>query len=169
MKKYKIVKSSYGFYEVDPKPSEKELTEFYKNKYFQSEGVYKKRYNKLEIDYTNNSIERKVSLYESLNKHATKNDKFLDIGYGEGWTLNYFFNILPVSIASILGRCTAICLQLFPSLSLIHNEPEVVPKYTPVSIMQSVFKLLRNTVNQAFLMGSPMSCLNHEFPPSLEQ
>ena len=35
MEKYKKIKNKYGYFEVSPKPSEEELTEFYENQYFQ--------------------------------------------------------------------------------------------------------------------------------------
>ncbi|OFX21059.1 MAG: hypothetical protein A2033_10565 [Bacteroidetes bacterium GWA2_31_9] len=87
-----VEKNKYGFYEVINKPSEKELNEYYSKKYYQNNaGSYEKQYTKEEIEYFNNKIEEKYFVINKLLKLLSNSTfSILDIGCGEGWTLNYF-------------------------------------------------------------------------------
>lgn len=84
--------NDFGFYEVINKPSEKELNEYYSKKYYQNNaGSYEKQYTKEEIEYFKNKIEEKYFVINKLLKPLHNNTfSILDIGCGEGWTLNYF-------------------------------------------------------------------------------
>jgi len=88
--------NSYGYYEIVNKPLEKELENYYAQKYYQqSKGTYKKKYAKQEVELITNKLKRKEFI---LNNHLTlpnKNKKiqFLDVGCGEGWALNFFSNL----------------------------------------------------------------------------
>lgn len=92
----KIVElNKYNFYEVINKPSEQELNEYYSNKYYQNNaGSYDKQYTNEEIQYFNNKIAEKYFIINKLLKIESNNiPTILDIGCGEGWTLNFFKNL----------------------------------------------------------------------------
>jgi 2-polyprenyl-3-methyl-5-hydroxy-6-metoxy-1,4-benzoquinol methylase len=90
MKKLEIKKNSFGYFEVSNKPSESELADYYRTKYYQSGAAsYELSYTEGEIEYFLNKIEEKVYVASRLTTldHASS---VLDIGCGEGWVLNYF-------------------------------------------------------------------------------
>jgi hypothetical protein len=54
-----IVRNEYGFFEIKNKPSQKELQEYYANKYYQEgQGSYELSYDKVEIKYLLDKIEK---------------------------------------------------------------------------------------------------------------
>jgi len=89
--KYSRKKHELGFYQADPTPSQEELKSFYENEYFQSgyKGGYKKKYSKDEIDHIENKA--KISEYIWGKFGDKKVGTLLDIGAGEGFFSNYFF------------------------------------------------------------------------------
>lgn len=91
MKRIKIRKNKWGFYQYDPLPSEKELQEFYEKKYYQEgRGSYEIAYSEEEIAY----FKLKASLiYRGTVKlsHVTEGKTLLDVGCGEGWVMDKFF------------------------------------------------------------------------------
>jgi 2-polyprenyl-3-methyl-5-hydroxy-6-metoxy-1,4-benzoquinol methylase len=95
MEKMTIVQNSnFGFYEVQPKPSEEELNDYYANKYYQKEestkvNKYKKSYSQEEIRYIRNKIQQKYQIIKS-EIGDTQPLKMLDIGCGEGHALKFF-------------------------------------------------------------------------------
>jgi 2-polyprenyl-3-methyl-5-hydroxy-6-metoxy-1,4-benzoquinol methylase len=91
MKQKKVIKNRWGFYQYDPLPSEKELQEYYEKKYYQEgRGSYEITYSDEEITY----FKLKASLiYRETVKlsHATAGKTLLDVGCGEGWVMDKFF------------------------------------------------------------------------------
>ena len=89
MKVPEIIEHAFGFFHVNNKPSQEELREYYEKKYYQEEnGNYRLQYDKKEIDYINAKISQKFAIIkERINKDS---GDFLDIGCGEGFTLNFF-------------------------------------------------------------------------------
>tara|TARA_B100001250_G_scaffold414603_1_gene454452 strand:+ start:13548 stop:14423 length:876 start_codon:yes stop_codon:yes gene_type:complete len=88
----RLKKNKLGFYELVDKPSNQVLSNYYKNKYYQQKkGLYDYQYKDSEINY---KILRLNIQFEIISNIISKNDKksLLDIGCGEGFTLNYFFN-----------------------------------------------------------------------------
>jgi 2-polyprenyl-3-methyl-5-hydroxy-6-metoxy-1,4-benzoquinol methylase len=74
-----------GYYEVSPKPTTKELKEYYQNNY-----VEKKLQNG-EVTYTEDEIFHKsLGCKEAYTILSKKSGSMLDIGCGEGFYLNYF-------------------------------------------------------------------------------
>jgi len=94
MKKFELVKNKYGYYEVDKKPGIEELSDYYKEKYYQNgEGAYnaEEKYSDDEIKFFLNKIEQKFQAAVNVCPELLGDGKsFLDIGAGEGWALNYF-------------------------------------------------------------------------------
>jgi len=87
-----VVLTKYGYYQLKDKPSKESLSEYYREKYYQtSKGKYKKSYTPSELKFIENKLERK---FEILNDHINNTEQcgFLDIGCGEGWALNFFYN-----------------------------------------------------------------------------
>lgn len=93
---YRIIKNNtYGFFEVENKPTESELNDYYAKKYYQTntgkKNQYQSKYTQQDIDFINNKIENK---YELLRQHLGYKtiSSFVDIGCGEGFALNFFSN-----------------------------------------------------------------------------
>ena len=90
-KQIKIIKNKWGFYQCDPLPSAKELQEFYEKKYYQEGcGSYEIAYSEEEIAY----FKLKASLIyrETANlSHVSEGKTLLDVGCGEGWVMDKFF------------------------------------------------------------------------------
>lgn len=85
-----VKKTKYGYYELKNKPSPEELSEYYAEKYFQeSKGAFQKAYSDAEIRFIKNKIARKSIIIQD-NISTNHQEKFLDIGCGEGWALAYF-------------------------------------------------------------------------------
>ncbi len=81
----------YGYYEVDPKPTVNELRIYYEKKYYQNEkGAYAKQYTEQELLYFHNKIIQNDYVIKKIQK-STNNRRLLDIGCGEGFTLNYYY------------------------------------------------------------------------------
>lgn len=85
-----VRKNKYGYYSVVNTPSEKELEEYYANKYYQNaNGCYEVEYDDDEILYFKNKIAERVFVIEQ-HLSISNSRNFLDIGCGEGWALAYF-------------------------------------------------------------------------------
>src|SRR3990167_6911139 len=88
-KNLKIIKNKFGYCEVEKKPSQAELGEFYSKKYYQeSMGAYQNEYSADEIRYFDNKNQEKHFVIQKYLASTAKS--FLDVGCGEGWTLKYF-------------------------------------------------------------------------------
>lgn len=84
----------FGYYEVQPKPSEEELNDYYAQKYYQREekakrNKYQKSYSEEEQTYINNKIRQKYQLVKE-EKRGVEKGSMLDIGCGEGHALQFF-------------------------------------------------------------------------------
>ena len=88
-KKYSLVKHHLGFYEVNPKPTNIELSEHYAKKYYQQlSGSYAHTYSEDELRYFKVSCE--LALKTILRFSNVKNKKLLDLGCGEGFFSDFF-------------------------------------------------------------------------------
>jgi 2-polyprenyl-3-methyl-5-hydroxy-6-metoxy-1,4-benzoquinol methylase len=87
-----ISKNKFGYYSVSDLPSSEFLSNYYKNKYYQNEsGSYSINYSDDELKYFYNKIELKFKIIESVMS-INKSISILDVGCGEGFALNYFYN-----------------------------------------------------------------------------
>lgn len=87
----RLIKTKYGFYQYRPLPSEDELEKYYAQKYYQQGlGSYEVSYTDEEIKYF--KLKAKLIYLKSSHIINLKKPKsFIDIGCGEGWALNEFF------------------------------------------------------------------------------
>lgn len=87
---YIIEKVDLGYWTVRNKPSEEELSEYYADKYFQD---VKKKDDRArtqeEIDYLFNKI-KEIEFVSNAHQSNDAKKSMLDVGCGEGWSLNYF-------------------------------------------------------------------------------
>jgi len=90
-KQPRLIKSKWGFYQYEPKPSEIELEEYYAKKYYQKGcGSYEVFYSKEELEW--NKLKAWLIYREVEKLISKKNGNLIDIGCGEGWLLNEFYN-----------------------------------------------------------------------------
>lgn len=93
---YKVVKNELGYFEVENKPDEKVLAEYYAEKYYASSeeakyNKYQRLYSSEELLFKENRAARKKEIILNLRPSwELKGKRVLDIGCGEGWNLNYF-------------------------------------------------------------------------------
>lgn len=90
LKEPRLIKTKWGFYQYDPKPSDDELYNYYANKYYQEgRGSYSISYADEEISYFKlkaGLIYRKTSQLAEIGNDAS----LIDIGCGEGWVMGEF-------------------------------------------------------------------------------
>lgn len=90
-KQLRLIKTKWGFYQYEPKPSETELEKYYAKKYYQEgHGSYEVSYSREELEW--NKL-RAWLIYREVEKLISKkNGDLIDIGCGEGWLSNEFYN-----------------------------------------------------------------------------
>lgn len=104
----RVRKNRFGSFELKVKPSPKELLQYYQDKYYeQSKGTYQRSYSKDEILFFKNKLHEKYLILEEIfgpergqrkeltgrrpkNRESGAPRRFLDIGCGEGWALDFF-------------------------------------------------------------------------------
>lgn len=87
--KKELIKSNYGYFSIKKLPSQKELEEYYAQKYYQSESTqYSHTYENEELIYFHNIAQVAHYIHKTL---YDGNDKtLLDVGSGEGFFQNIF-------------------------------------------------------------------------------
>jgi 2-polyprenyl-3-methyl-5-hydroxy-6-metoxy-1,4-benzoquinol methylase len=84
-----LKQNEYGFFQVYPTPSQKELEEYYTKKYYQAPTVatYSKHYNEEELRLTQIAAEVADSVLKSTSLNTNSN--LFDIGCGEGFFMSF--------------------------------------------------------------------------------
>ena len=87
--RYSLKKHPLGFYEIHPKPSVAELSEYYAKKYYQeNSGSYKHKYSNEELQYI--KVQADIALATIKKYHVMTNMNLLDLGCGEGFFAKAF-------------------------------------------------------------------------------
>lgn len=92
---YKLIENEFGYLEIENKPTEEFLMEYYAKKYYVESdsklNQYVADYTPEEILYKKNIAQRKYELLKRNNITWLQSKfKVLDVGCGEGWNLTYF-------------------------------------------------------------------------------
>lgn len=78
-----LIKNEIGFWELAKKPTKQELEKFYNNQYFDSKNF--------EVEYSETELMHKlIPFYEALEVSQKKEGDFLDVGCGEGFSLDFY-------------------------------------------------------------------------------
>ncbi|MGV6861920.1 MAG: class I SAM-dependent methyltransferase [Putridiphycobacter sp.] len=128
-----IIKTEFGFFTLKNKPTEIELKEYYENKYFQdSKGAYEIDYSVEEIKYFKNKLKEKYFIIEELTVN-TQNKRFIDIGCGEGWALDFFktkgWDVLGLDYSEFgINKQNEHCLNDFVKGDIYENIDSLINK-----------------------------------------
>jgi 2-polyprenyl-3-methyl-5-hydroxy-6-metoxy-1,4-benzoquinol methylase len=111
-----VIKNRHNFYSLKNVPSVEDLQQYYKDMYYQEgKGGYETAYQESDITYFNNKMAEKAFIIDSnLDKNLTKS--LLDIGCGEGWSLNFFkkkgYNVTGMDFSSFgCEKCNPDCIE----------------------------------------------------------
>lgn len=88
----KVRKNQYGYYERVDMPSLNSIQDMFQNKFFQGQihTSYSNKYSEQEIrSFTRNAKKKEWVLQRFFSEDIKRN--FLDVGCGEGYVLNYFY------------------------------------------------------------------------------
>ncbi len=139
MKKYDKKKHELGFYQANPIPTSEDLEEFYKNTYYQEEkSSYYNKYQSLELEYT--IIRAKLSHYIYTLFSGKNNGNMLDIGCGEGFVANYFFN-----------KGFNILATDFSSFGVSNHNKDILPYFIEGDIFNTISKLIKENKKYDFI------------------
>jgi 2-polyprenyl-3-methyl-5-hydroxy-6-metoxy-1,4-benzoquinol methylase len=99
-KQINVIRNRWGFYQYAPLPSEKELQEFYEKKYYQEgRGSYEITYSEEETAYF--KLAASLIYLETIKlSNGAVGKTLLDVGCGEGWIMDKFFQS-GVSVAGL--------------------------------------------------------------------
>ncbi len=87
----RLKKHRLGFWEVADKPSEQQLSDYYSNKYYQSESAsYRKSYSEDELRVIRMKVSQRATKVEQLRGQRNEGGLILDVGCGEGFALAEF-------------------------------------------------------------------------------
>jgi len=149
----RIKKNKWGFYQYDPLPTEKELNDYYEKKYYQEgRGSYEITYTEEEISYfmLNASL-----IYRQTVKlsPAMEEKKLLDVGCGEGWIMDKFFQ----SGVSVTGLD-------FSRFALDKMHPHLLPFFEQGNIYDVLQEKLKQKITFDFIVCA--NVLEHVVDPA---
>ncbi|MBL4766390.1 MAG: class I SAM-dependent methyltransferase [Rhodobacteraceae bacterium] len=133
-----VSKNDLGFFQVDVKPSEKELQDYYASKYYQeAKGSYELEYSKEELQHFRTKLEQRWSV---VRDRFSQPGLMLDVGCGEGYALSFFDELgwdvkgLDFSSQGILSK-NPHCAEKFVAgdvFQLLDKEREMGASYDVV-------------------------------------
>lgn len=85
-----VSKNGFGFYQLVDKPSSEDLNAYYTNKYYQSSKSVQKEFSDVEVRHNNFKIQHRYKIITELLPQKSSPHRLLDVGSGEGWTMNFF-------------------------------------------------------------------------------
>jgi len=149
MKNYVEIVNSLGYIEASPKPSSEELTNFYRDRYFQnSKGSYSPSYSSDELElFANNAL---VAI-QYLKNFPIKKD-LLDLGCGEG-----FFSAALYKLGWEVNCCD------FSSFGIKKNNPQLLDFLIKGDIYKSIENL--SSEKRKFGLLNLQNVLEHVLDP----
>lgn len=135
--------TKYGYYEIENKPSEEELSSYYAKKYYQNGAIstYRHEYPEAELKYFRSKIEQKYTflIEKGLLKENGKY-KLLDVGCGEGFTLNFFhkknWDVVGLDFSSFgCSNFHPNCLQHVIEGDIYKNLDQLIEKGTEYDLI----------------------------------
>lgn len=151
-----LVRHELGFYEVEDKPTQSELQDYYAAKYYQeAKGSYEQQYSQAELHH----IRGKTALrWSVISERFSDTGKMLDVGCGEGYALSFFGEMgwqvkgLDYSRAGIESKNPEyadklVCGDLF---SLLRREIESAERYDVIWLQN----VLEHVVDPVELMAT---------------
>lgn len=146
-----IVKNLYGFFEINPKPTREELTDYYSKKYYQDpKGQYQNTYSDDEKKFSENKA--KIALRTIRKTNASAKSLF-EIGCGEGFFANYFYD----------NNITDIELNDFSDFGLKNFHPHLLEFLKKIDAYQHIEDAI--TENKKFDIISMDNVLEHVVDP----
>lgn len=148
---FEIKQHEYGYFSVCNLPTQEALEIYYSNKYYQDESVqYAHTYSTEELRYF--LINPKIAEYVFHDKYTIAKNSLLDVGTGEGFFANYFYqNGWEVSTLdySING--------------IQRHNPALVPTLMQGDVFKSLETLTDN--NRTFNLINLSNVLEHVIDP----
>lgn len=90
----RLIRTKSDYYQLKNKPSQLELNDYYANKYYQqSLSSYKTEYSQEELELIEaRNLQREYLINEILSVSQNRDRSMLDVGCGEGFALQTFYN-----------------------------------------------------------------------------
>lgn len=130
-----IIRNEFGYYQLKNIPSKKELSDYYFNKYYQKDfGNYSKTYSPDELKYFSNKLDEKFFILKSYLEMPISSWRILDVGCGEGFTLDYF-NKKNIDIKGID----------YSSIGIKNHNPHCIPFFIEGDIDSEIDNLLSSS------------------------
>lgn len=80
-----------GFWEIENKPTQLELQQYYAERYYQeARGSYESEYSPDELSYFNAKLEQRFAVLQCQLPNNKSRPRMLDVGCGEGFALKFF-------------------------------------------------------------------------------
>jgi 2-polyprenyl-3-methyl-5-hydroxy-6-metoxy-1,4-benzoquinol methylase len=150
-KNFNIIKNKLGYFEALPKPSIDELKDYYNLKYYQNQsGNYRNEYTSDEYTFFKNKEIRKIHILE--NQLNLSKSRLLDVGCGEGFSLNHF-HALGWEVLGID----------FSNYGIIKNNPEMEKFFIDGDLIENM-KLLQ-VQDKSFEVITLNNLLEHVVDP----
>ena len=150
-KNFNIIKNKLGYYEAFPKPSNDELKHYYNLKYYQNQsGNYRNEYTSDDYTFFKNKEIRKIHILE--NQLNISKSSLLDVGCGEGFSLNHFHTLGW----KVLGID-------FSNYGLIKNNPEMEKFFIEGDLYENMKQL--QVQNKTFEVITLNNLLEHVVDP----
>ena len=86
--------TQWGFRSLSSIPTQQQLSDYYAGRYYQENlGIYQHEYEDLESTWLRTMIDRKYQALRYFAPATSTQGRYLDVGCGEGHTLNYFHEL----------------------------------------------------------------------------